>query len=146
MSCAALGINYLPLLQEFAAGSTLGCANAHKQVRGKMAKQLNGIFREWMRVPQADETAPPIIWGNCIVHLSNPEFCGLVLHTSGVLSIAVHKTLLIAETRNNYYALLGPELFMPADCEVDPETYPNGRFALTHDPEGNPIQLWQPKG
>ena len=30
--------------------------------------------------------------------------------------------------------------------EVDPQTYPNGRFALTHDPEGNPIQLWQPKG
>jgi predicted enzyme related to lactoylglutathione lyase len=30
--------------------------------------------------------------------------------------------------------------------ELDPETYPNGRFALTHDPEGNPIQLWQPGG
>ena len=29
--------------------------------------------------------------------------------------------------------------------EVDPQTYPNGRFALTHDPEGNPIQLWEPK-
>jgi glyoxylase I family protein len=29
--------------------------------------------------------------------------------------------------------------------EVDPETYPNGRFALLHDPEGNPIQLWQPQ-
>lgn len=29
--------------------------------------------------------------------------------------------------------------------EVDPQTYPNGRFALLHDPEGNPIQLWQPK-
>ena len=27
--------------------------------------------------------------------------------------------------------------------QVDPKTYPNGRFALTHDPEGNPIQLWQ---
>lgn len=27
--------------------------------------------------------------------------------------------------------------------EVDPETYPNGRFATVHDPEGNPIQLWQ---
>jgi glyoxylase I family protein len=26
---------------------------------------------------------------------------------------------------------------------VDPEVYPNGRCALTHDPEGNPIQLWQ---
>lgn len=27
---------------------------------------------------------------------------------------------------------------------VDPETWPNGRFARTHDPEGNPIELWQP--
>ncbi len=30
--------------------------------------------------------------------------------------------------------------------EVDPETYPNGRFAQFNDPEGNPIQLWQPGG
>lgn len=30
--------------------------------------------------------------------------------------------------------------------EVDPKTYPNGRFALTHDLEGNPIQLWEPGG
>lgn len=30
--------------------------------------------------------------------------------------------------------------------EVDPEEYPNGVFALTHDPEGNPIQLWEPRG
>lgn len=28
---------------------------------------------------------------------------------------------------------------------VDPETYPNGRFARLHDPEGNPIELWEPK-
>lgn len=27
--------------------------------------------------------------------------------------------------------------------EVDPEIYPNGRFARLNDPEGNPIQLWQ---
>ncbi len=27
---------------------------------------------------------------------------------------------------------------------VDPTTYPNGRFAQLHDPEGNAIQLWQP--
>ena len=26
----------------------------------------------------------------------------------------------------------------------DPETYPNGRFARLYDPEGNPIELWQP--
>jgi hypothetical protein len=29
--------------------------------------------------------------------------------------------------------------------EVDPETYPNGRFAGLKDPEGNPLQLWEPK-
>lgn len=27
---------------------------------------------------------------------------------------------------------------------VDPERYPNGRFAEVRDPEGNGIQLWQP--
>ena len=27
--------------------------------------------------------------------------------------------------------------------EVDPETYPNGRFASLVDPEGNGIQLWE---
>jgi predicted enzyme related to lactoylglutathione lyase len=26
----------------------------------------------------------------------------------------------------------------------DPKVYPNGVFASLHDPEGNPIQLWQP--
>ena len=26
----------------------------------------------------------------------------------------------------------------------DPEPYPYGRFARLHDPEGNPIELWQP--
>jgi predicted enzyme related to lactoylglutathione lyase len=29
--------------------------------------------------------------------------------------------------------------------KVDPEKYPNGRFARLHDPEGNPIELWEPK-
>ena len=30
--------------------------------------------------------------------------------------------------------------------DVDPEAYPYGRFASTRDPEGNPIQLWEPDG
>ena len=29
---------------------------------------------------------------------------------------------------------------------VDPESYPNGRFAATTDPEGNSVQLWEPAG
>jgi glyoxylase I family protein len=32
------------------------------------------------------------------------------------------------------------------NAEVDQEHYPNGRFARISDPEGNPIQLWQPEG
>lgn len=28
----------------------------------------------------------------------------------------------------------------------DPPEHPNGWFASLHDPEGNPIQLWEPKG
>ena|SRR5437764_11256865 len=31
------------------------------------------------------------------------------------------------------------------EVKIDPETYPNGRFARLHDPEGNPIELWEPK-
>ena len=31
------------------------------------------------------------------------------------------------------------------EVRVDPEIYPNGRFARLHDPEGNPIELWEPK-
>ncbi|WP_210505542.1 VOC family protein [Naasia sp. SYSU D00057] len=29
--------------------------------------------------------------------------------------------------------------------QLDPEEYPNGRFASLTDPEGNQIQLWEPK-
>ena len=30
------------------------------------------------------------------------------------------------------------------EVTLDPQTYPNGRFASTADPEGNPIQQWEP--
>ena len=30
--------------------------------------------------------------------------------------------------------------------EVTPAPQPNGRFARLHDPEGNPIELWEPSG
>jgi glyoxylase I family protein len=33
-----------------------------------------------------------------------------------------------------------------AGIEVsEPESYPNGEFARLQDPEGNPIELWEPK-
>lgn len=30
------------------------------------------------------------------------------------------------------------------DVHVNPQPDPNGRFARLRDPEGNPIELWQP--
>jgi len=30
--------------------------------------------------------------------------------------------------------------------KLDSEVYPNGRFARLHDPDGNPIELWEPAG
>jgi len=30
------------------------------------------------------------------------------------------------------------------EVKVDPQKYPNGRFARLHDPEGNPVELWEP--
>jgi predicted enzyme related to lactoylglutathione lyase len=30
------------------------------------------------------------------------------------------------------------------EVKIDPESSPIGRFARVHDPEGNPIELWQP--
>lgn len=38
------------------------------------------------------------------------------------------------------------EQLRAADVEVsvDGEVHPNGRFARLHDPEGNPIELWEP--
>jgi len=30
------------------------------------------------------------------------------------------------------------------DVAIDQEVYPNGRFGRLYDPEGNPIELWEP--
>lgn len=30
--------------------------------------------------------------------------------------------------------------------QIDAQPYPNGRFARLYDPEGNPIELWEPAG
>ena len=30
------------------------------------------------------------------------------------------------------------------EVKIDPQFYRNGRFARLHDPERNPIELWQP--
>jgi glyoxylase I family protein len=45
----------------------------------------------------------------------------------------------------NLDALVAQLTAAGVEVKVDPEHYPYGRFARTHDPEGNPIELWQPE-
>jgi glyoxylase I family protein len=45
----------------------------------------------------------------------------------------------------NLDAMVAQLRAMKIEVRVDPEPYPNGRFARLHDPEDNPIELWEPK-
>ena len=42
-------------------------------------------------------------------------------------------------------AMVGQLQTAGIEVTVDPETYPNGLFASLHDPEGNPVELWEPR-
>jgi glyoxylase I family protein len=49
-------------------------------------------------------------------------------------------------SRNHLDAIVEQLRSAGVAVEIDPNTYPNGCFARTHDPEGNAIELWQPAG
>lgn len=55
------------------------------------------------------------------------------------------KTWMINFRVANLDAMIKQLLAAGIKVELDPETYPNGRFASLEDPEGNGIQLWEPK-
>jgi transposase len=66
--------------------------------------------------------------GKTVFHL-----VGLNLRGEVVVRKKFSRTQLLRFTANVHVELM------------DPQPYPNGRFARVHDPEGNPIELWQPK-
>jgi glyoxylase I family protein len=41
--------------------------------------------------------------------------------------------------------LVGQLRTLGEEVTPDPEPYPYGRFARVHDPEGNAVELWEPK-
>lgn len=43
-------------------------------------------------------------------------------------------------------AMVAQLLAAGVPVEFNPQPYPNGRFARLYDPEGNPIELWEPAG
>jgi predicted enzyme related to lactoylglutathione lyase len=63
-----------------------------------------------------------------------------------------HRTPITSAERNNsnlrvrdFDAMVEQLRAANINVSMDLERYPNGRFARLHDPEGNPIELWQPK-
>jgi len=45
---------------------------------------------------------------------------------------------------SNLDAMVAQLRAMNIEVKVDPTVYPYGRFARLHDPDGNPIELWEP--
>jgi len=45
---------------------------------------------------------------------------------------------------NNLHAMVVQLQAAGIEVVVDDEVYPNGKFARLYDPEGNPIELWEP--
>jgi hypothetical protein len=48
--------------------------------------------------------------------------------------------------RTNLDAMVAQLRASSIAVDIDSEVYPNGRFARLHDPDGNPIELWEPAG
>ena len=46
---------------------------------------------------------------------------------------------------NDLEAMVAQLRLAGISVDIDEQDYPNGRFARLHDPEGNPIELWEPK-
>jgi len=55
------------------------------------------------------------------------------------------KTWMINLRVENLEAIVAQLRSAGIEVTINPEVYPNGRFARLHDPERNPIELWQPK-
>ncbi len=47
---------------------------------------------------------------------------------------------------SNLDAMVSQLNALGVEVTLDPEVYPNGRFARLKDPEGNPVELWEPAG
>jgi glyoxylase I family protein len=58
----------------------------------------------------------------------------------------VGKVWMINFRVRNLVAMVAQLRAAGVSVEVDPQPYPNGRFARLNDPEGNPVELWEPHG
>ncbi|HUF50641.1 MAG TPA: hypothetical protein VMN60_07410 [Longimicrobiales bacterium] len=71
----------------------------------------------------------------------------LCILVAGTLTQAASAQPCSAQAKGKVTGIGGVQQLRAAGIEVtvDPKVLPNGRFARLHDPEGNPIELWEPK-
>jgi predicted enzyme related to lactoylglutathione lyase len=65
---------------------------------------------------------------------------------SGALTAARRHTNIGEDPWRRLDAIVAQLRTAGVSVTIDPETYPNGRFARLSDPEGNPVELWEPGG
>ncbi len=65
--------------------------------------------------------------------------------TSGYLGDSAHRWMINFRVRS--LEKMAAQLRAAGiSVDVDPQTYPNGVFAHLTDPEGNKVELWEPRG
>ena len=57
---------------------------------------------------------------------------------------AAHQSWMLNFRVRNLDAMVAQLRAAGIAVEVDVTVYPNGRFARLHDPEANPVELWEP--
>jgi glyoxylase I family protein len=99
---------------------------------------LSAWYAEHLGVVPTPETEGEPVW----LQEAGPTVFGPTAPDSGMFPPAAQ---LVINFRVADLEAMAAQLAAAAiPVEVDPEQYSIGRFATLEDPEGNPIQLWQP--
>jgi len=109
--------------------------------RAKNPKKLAAWYEHHLGIPKVPQTYEERTWWQDEVPTvidpfdDSNEFLGKYPNP-WIINFRVHNLDAMAEQLRS----------AGIDVDVDPKTYPNGRFVLLEDPEGNPVQLWEAGG
>lgn len=105
--------------------------------RARDPEALGRWYEDLLGVPRPPATYDDPDWQQA----AGPTVWGMMGQDDAMLSAAT--PWMITFRVRDLDAMVGQLQRAGVSVEVDPERYPNGRFASLADPEGNPIQLWE---
>jgi predicted enzyme related to lactoylglutathione lyase len=85
------------------------------------------------------------LWGSRVVQETGPTVFAPFKETSDYFGDA-HKVWMVNFRVRDLDKMAAQLRNAGIEIKLDPKSYPNGRLARLYDPEGNPIELWQPAG